>query len=1084
MDDRQLSLWQAKLAAWLHDPAEKALILMRTPDGHEAGTVARLRELCFGSERLPADLDQVCRVADHWAAAADRPQWPRPKDDKLLGRDIRFWDRSKAVLVHPLAGDQYNLGDLYIDKAGRIEAASSQHYEEVLRGIDLGDEFGKDETATADLVQRALLTLWRLAPARAPEGLDLDEVWRLLPADSRVPDHSIWEHLSLASAFAGAVSGDADGNPALLLVSLGPVQGFIEQGRSVSDLWAGSHLLSMMAWQAMKVVAERFGPDAVVFPSLWSVPLVDAWLEREMGVELPADLDWKRRGSDANPLFAACLPNRFVALVPAGAAEGLAHEIEARVRDWVKDQTGAVASRLLAEAGISRDNAPLWEQITTQLAGFPEVYWAAVPFAPLIEWDRRPGWYSKVTSVAKLRSAVETFYGDVSAGEPGFLGHKVWELLSTFVGKDKAGLDLNTKDADAAIFFTPNPGVLYPAISDLVERCHAAAKAGRTFVQVRQEGYRCDLCGEWEWLRGPGDEDKHREPGGKKRGETLWTRIAARKPSWVRKGEHLCALCALKRLWPTIFVDWVKANIPEFGDRDISRFVISTHTLALAPDLAQLSRPAQQENESHDSFQRRQKAWGVLLASAKQAEHRVPLPKKLADALSRGGDRELEELAHRLPARLDELGEPMHAGAGESADVARRDLESIVSSLKTLLGHKPEAYYGLILMDGDGMGRWMSGDTQVMLRYRDAWHPGLVDGLSTRFTNWSEIHSYFDAQRAASPSHHVAVSSALNGFSLHVARWVVEELFLGRLIYAGGDDVLAMVAVDDLLPCMLTLRCAYSGVVPAGEKDAVWELYRGIKERLTWIEKGYVLLGGKGGKNAKLLRMMGGRATASAGAVVAHHTAPLQGVLRVLRAAEKRAKTYGRNAFSIALMKRAGGLTHYTASWGFGGSQDESVANPRDVPYAPARWAAATANLRTPMGLLFQLRDTLADPYVSRRAAYNIVTWLPDLPEFPGKDLHEKDLQAMLTTSIAWQLGRQGVKPPEAASALADGLVASAFNQCRPRRPSETWRPVTAHLKEMLLVGEFLAREGRARPAREGRQGPGQMPETVAGGDA
>ena len=38
-------LWKKKLAAWLHDPAEKALVLMRDDVGHEHGSVKTLREL-------------------------------------------------------------------------------------------------------------------------------------------------------------------------------------------------------------------------------------------------------------------------------------------------------------------------------------------------------------------------------------------------------------------------------------------------------------------------------------------------------------------------------------------------------------------------------------------------------------------------------------------------------------------------------------------------------------------------------------------------------------------------------------------------------------------------------------------------------------------------------------------------------------------------------------------------------------------------------------------------------------------------------------------------------------------------------
>ena len=66
-----------------------------------------------------------------------------------------------------------------------------------------------------------------------------------------------------------------------------------------------------------------------------------------------------------------------------------------------------------------------------------------------------------------------------------------------------------------------------------------------------------------------------------------------------------------------------------------------------------------------------------------------------------------------------------------------------------------------------------------------------------------------------------------------------------------------------------------------------------------------------------LMRMMGERATASCGAVIAHHQAPLAAVLCELRSAEKRAKNEGgRDAFSLTVIKRSGGALVLTAKWG------------------------------------------------------------------------------------------------------------------------------------------------------------------------
>lgn len=64
----------------------------------------------------------------------------------------------------------------------------------------------------------------------------------------------------------------------------------------------------------------------------------------------------------------------------------------------------------------------------------------------------------------------------------------------------RSGKSCPKKSASTAPGFTPNPGVLYPAIYDLLDRVAAAAKSVRPFAQTRHEGYRCDLSGEAEWL--------------------------------------------------------------------------------------------------------------------------------------------------------------------------------------------------------------------------------------------------------------------------------------------------------------------------------------------------------------------------------------------------------------------------------------------------------------------------------------------------------------------------------------------------------------------------------------------------------
>src|SRR5690606_4755262 len=110
----------------------------------------------------------------------------------------------------------------------------------------------------------------------------------------------------------------------LLLFSIGPVQGLIGAARKTSDLHLGSYLLSYLTWQAIRVVAEAQGPEAILFPDLRRQPLVDTWL---------ASRGLKRDRFDAEPdTGAATIPNRFFAVVPDDQAADLARAAECAVR--------------------------------------------------------------------------------------------------------------------------------------------------------------------------------------------------------------------------------------------------------------------------------------------------------------------------------------------------------------------------------------------------------------------------------------------------------------------------------------------------------------------------------------------------------------------------------------------------------------------------------------------------------------------------------------------------------------------------------------------------------------------------------
>ena len=197
--------------------------------------------------------------------------------------------------------------------------------------------------------------------------------------------------------------------------------------------------------------------------------------------------------------------------------------------------------------------------------------------------------------------------------------------------------------------------------------------------------------------------------------------------------------------------------------------------------------------------------------------------------------------------------------------------------------------------------------------------------------------------------------------------------------------------------------------------------------------------------------MMGKHATASTGAIVAHHQAPLGAVLQELRAAEKRAKNEGgRNAFSITIVKRSGGALYLTEKWG------------------------------EPVDLLQALIGFLRADGTSRRAVYNSLEWMRDLPEPTDTASTE-----MLASLLAYQLERQAKgdakhKAPDLAHRLAQLCAQQKVPTILNNKPTPEQRKKTRlnWLANFMGVAEFLARETRTSPSTSNTRTDSQ-PETT-----
>jgi len=208
----------------------------------------------------------------------------------------------------------------------------------------------------------------------------------------------------------------------------------------------------------------------------------------------------------------------------------------------------------------------------------------------------------------------------------------------------------------------------------------------------------------------------------------------------------------------------------------------------------------------------------------------------------------------------------------------------------------PRTYYAAIVMDGDYMGKWLSGEKAPALR--DVYHPRLVTAFEQlASTDSAEMHTTLNEKRPLTPVLHAAITAALGNFAHDCVPDIVETTYRGELVYAGGDDVLALLPTREALQCLSDLRDAYSG--------------RGGTSYDTEIPRGWEV------KEGRLVTLMGHTATASAGLTIAHYKADLRAVLEAARNAEHAAKQAGRNALGIAVLRRSGEHSLVVCPWEF-----------------------------------------------------------------------------------------------------------------------------------------------------------------------
>jgi len=838
--------WTLKTIALLHDPPGKILGLA----GHQRRAFELVERIIgeqefrqrFGkaaSELARRDFEatqegELIKEADRIASAIDRAAFPN--QTRLESPDFV----RNAQIRHPFSGRSLPL------------ALTGSSQDSVAQDI-LDFASGQADP------RKKYLALWRILPL-----LSANSLTRLLPPDTRIIDHTLWAHLDVTSGLVSALP-----EVAMLQMSVGPVQTFIFEARRTQDLWMGSYLLSFLTWAGIEVIAKRYGPDAVLYPSLRGHPWMDRWLQKELGTP-PSSVF-------TGDITIAATPNKFVALVPAQEVNDLAGAVAQAIRDTWREIAEAVCQDFPGEPGngVWMD---IWKR-QVEREDWPEIYWSAVLWPDVKSYPLQQG-------AQEALSRVEACLGQQPL-------HR--QRLDLYERSWRQGT---------------NVGTFYDALYELLTSALDARKHSRDFLPAEEDGEKCTVSPSLSALRTA--EKQSREQV-----RQYWRQVADKLKNQGRAHElaadgreRLSAIAAIKRF----------AQRSYFEQHGVQIYFPSTSRVAAVPFYRELFRRllVLEKTELREALRDH-------LASLEQLDY-----PKVSDDAAKGALPGLRKELKRLPPDLQgdaiailrydadvlypERLEPelLKREHGLTDRDAALQAQKTCRDFRRAVGMAPPTYYAILLMDGDDMGKWLAGKHDKMPAFREAMHPDILPKFDA-LENAGDWQKMLGTPRPLAANLHASLSAALSTFAWRCVRWVVEERHFGRVVYAGGDDVLALLPLVEAIPAARELYALFTG--HAEVKGGDLRIKDDSNGFLAWEDE--------------VLLVPGPNITLSTGLAVVHHLYPLDAALAAAREAERAAKAVpGKAAVAVRVLKRSGETVTVRTRWeSMGGLFDELIGH-------------------------------------------------------------------------------------------------------------------------------------------------------------
>jgi CRISPR-associated protein Cmr2 len=727
----------------------------------------------------------------------------------------------------------------------------------------------------------------------------------------------------------------------LFFFQLGPVQEFIAQARSTRDLWSGSYMLSWMTGHVIRAIQshpESHGSVKLVLPQLDANPMMQ-WINGNAAT---------RTVSIAKDATLPTVPNRFLAIVPDGFTSEQVRNVvkqifeyrlsEANPRPTSEWEKICAACREWFEHQTPRlfetpDKLDLWHR---QLASFWQptwLLWPASEDAGLNDADQIKLFY---------QSPVGRHWREKNGQDP-----DSW-MVRYHLALHRLDARRQTRNFDA---WQGERGL------------HKDSLSGKE-----------EAIADKQWLE--------KIPPGKNGKNNPLTHL-------FRNPDPLGAPNLVKRVWHKAYLETEMGLNKQSLEGPTARG--SFFDIPSVPGVAVFPWACKIWSKRRDPAM--QRFWTAV--EQLDAYLDLQLPKKMDWA---------GEEPEKWLARVD--WEVFRNGFWEdqlrSAQAAKEsDWETLAKIGAAALARfraeenvgSPSSYYAVLAGDGDGMGKWLSGERPDghLFSLDEVFHKRLsaaISGFSTKNRNLS--HLVEDVRKEGIP-------------------------FQGKIVYAGGEDVLAILPADQAIACAIALRKAYQeamrNVLPLPDKTSPVPF------------------------------------TYSVGIAIGHIKEPLQDMIEAARQAEHRAKDkLDRNALAVTLFKRGGEIIE----WGckFSTPRSEPSAALQLLKFVQGEYESGKPRFRS------KLDDAPYIPPISGKFPHRLAELLSRYQNTQTPEALSDDLCKIAEREVEWAVSRQCGKLADSEQKELIGLCAAYLDELKTRKAP------LCEFHHLFAVEAFMARQG------------------------